>query len=138
MAAGQRALGLPVRGLRSRPWSDAVEIIEGDIGNEIAVGRALCDVDAAYYLVHSMGDVAEFRERDRRLATHFGAAAAAGGVGRIIYLGGLGDAQRARSTHLVSRREVGAALAASGVPVVELRAALMSVQARRASRCCAT
>ena len=62
----------------------------------------------AYYLVHSLG-VGDFRERDRRLAEGFGRAAAAAGVGRIVYLGGLGDDPE--SEHLASRQEVGAALA---------------------------
>ena len=45
------------------------------------------------------------------------------GVGRIIYLGALGRGDL--SAHLVSRQQVGAVLAASGVPVVELRAAVI-------------
>ena len=64
-----------------------------------------------------------FEARDRQLAEAFGRAAKAAGVGRIIYLGGLGRGEL--SAHLVSRQEVGAVLAASGVPVVELRAAVI-------------
>ena len=58
-----------------------------------------------------------------RLAEAFGRAAAAAGVKRIVYLGGLGDAPE--SEHLVSRQEVGEALRAAGVDVVELRAAVV-------------
>ena len=76
----------------------------------------------AYYLVHSMA-AGDFRVRDRQLAEAFGRAAAAAGVERIIYLGGLGDAPE--SEHLVSRQEVGDALGAAGVVVVELRAAVV-------------
>ena len=57
------------------------------------------------------------------MATAFGRAAAQAGVGRIIYLGALGDAPG--SAHLASRHEVGAALGAAGVAVVELRAAVV-------------
>ena len=64
-----------------------------------------------------------FRARDRELAEGFGAAAAAAGVSRVIYLGGLGN--EPSSEHLASRHEVGVALAAAGVPVVELRAAVV-------------
>ena len=64
-----------------------------------------------------------FEARDRELAEAFGRAATSAGVGRIIYLGALGRGDL--STHLVSRQEVGAVLAASGVPVVELRAAVI-------------
>ena len=42
------------------------------------------------------------------------------GVGRIIYLGGLGDPQANLSPHLRSRQETGAALREAGVPVVPL------------------
>ena len=47
----------------------------------------------------------------------------AAGVSRVIYLGGLGN--EPSSEHLASRHEVGVALAAGGVPVVELRAAVV-------------
>ncbi len=53
----------------------------------------------------------------------FGRAAARAGVGRIVYLGGLGHDPS--SDHLASRQEVGVALGAAGVPVVELRAAVV-------------
>lgn len=79
----------------------------------------------AYYLVHSMAGGEAFRERDRSIALAFGEAAARAGVRRIIYLGGLGDPEVVRSKHLVSRQEVGRCLAASGVPVIEFRAAVI-------------
>lgn len=93
-----------------------------DVGDEDAVAAVLEGVDAAYYLVHSL-DAADFRARDRRLAESFGRGAARAGVRRIVYLGGLGDDPS--SEHLVSRQEVGVALGAAGVPVVELRAAVI-------------
>jgi uncharacterized protein YbjT (DUF2867 family) len=94
-----------------------------DVGDESATAAALAHVDAAYYLVHSMAAGGGFRETDLRLAGAFGRAAAQAGVGRIVYLGGLGAAPQ--SAHLASRHEVGAALGAAGVPVVELRAAVV-------------
>jgi len=94
-----------------------------DVGDETATAAALAHVDAAYYLVHSMAAGGSFREMDLRLAGAFGRAAARAGLGRIVYLGGLGAAPQ--SAHLASRHEVGAALAAAGVPVVELRAAVV-------------
>ncbi len=94
-----------------------------DLGDEIATAHALTDVDAAFYLVHSMAAGDEFRGLDLRLATAFGRAASQAGVGRIIYVGALGDAPS--SAHLSSRQEVGAALRSAGVDVVELRAAVV-------------
>ena len=53
----------------------------------------------------------------------FGRAATVAGLRRIVYLGGLGH--EPESEHLVSRQEVGTALASGDVPVVELRAAVV-------------
>ena len=86
---------------------------------------AMAGVDLAYYLVHSMRAGADFEARDLQAATAFAEAAAAAGVGRIIYLGGLGDPQADLSRHLRSRQEVGAALRAAQVPVTEFRAAVV-------------
>jgi hypothetical protein len=94
-----------------------------DVGDEFATADALAGVDVAYYLVHSMAAGGGFRGADLRLGTAFGRAAARAGVGRIVYVGALGDAPS--SEHLVSRHEVGVALAAGGVPVLELRAAVV-------------
>jgi uncharacterized protein YbjT (DUF2867 family) len=93
-----------------------------DAGDEDAMTAALGGSDAAFYLVHSMAGI-DFRTRDLELATAFGRAASRAGVGRIVYLGALGDDPA--SEHLLSRQEVGAALGAAGVPVVELRAAVV-------------
>ena len=94
-----------------------------DVGDEEATANALAGAEVAYYLVHSMAAGGGFREVDLRLATAFGRAAAQAGVGRIVYVGALGDSPS--SAHLASRHEVGAALAAADVAVVELRAAVV-------------
>ena len=88
-------------------------------------GRALDGIDVAYYLVHSMASGETFPERDRQIAQTFAAAARRAGVRRIVYLGGLGDPAQILSEHLISRQEVGRILAASGVPVIEFRAAVI-------------
>jgi uncharacterized protein YbjT (DUF2867 family) len=93
-----------------------------DVADRISLERALAGCEVAFYLVHSLS-AEDFRDRDRRLADSFGRAAAAAGVLRIIYLGGLGHDPT--SEHLASRQEVGTALALDGVPVVELRAAVV-------------
>ena len=93
-----------------------------DVADEAAVKTALDSCEVAFYLVHSLSDQ-DFRARDRQLAESFGQAAAAAGLRRIVYLGGLG--QDPESEHLASRQEVGTALAGAGVPVVELRAAVV-------------
>ena len=79
----------------------------------------------AYYLIHSMAGGQGFHERDLMAARNFGAAAAAAGVGRIIYMGGLGDPETELSQHLRSRQETGDALREGGVPVTEFRAGVI-------------
>lgn len=94
-----------------------------DLGDEFATARALENVDAAFYLVHSMAAGQDFQDLDYRLATAFGRGASQAGVKRIVYVGALGEAPS--SAHLSSRHEVGAALRSSGIDVVELRAAVV-------------
>lgn len=111
--------------LQGRPWAGQVEIARGDVLEPGSLAPVLSGIESAYYLVHSLGGGRNFHDRDIRAARAFGEAAAAAGVARIIYLGGLGDASRALSEHLRSRQDTGAALGASGVPVTEFRAAVI-------------
>lgn len=111
--------------LRGRSWAERVDIVSGDVLEAVTLGPALDGIEVAYYLVHSLGAGRDFHDRDLRAARAFGEAAAAAGVARIVYLGGLGDAAGALSEHLRSRHDTGAALSAAGVPVTEFRAAVI-------------
>jgi uncharacterized protein YbjT (DUF2867 family) len=125
--------GLLVRCLARRPefLADRVgphtEVVEGDVLREDTLPTALKGVHTAYYMVHSMGSAGRqgFEELDRLGAQNFARAALAAGVHRIVYLGGLGDEDSDLSPHLRSRHEVGRALRASGVPVIEFRASVV-------------
>ncbi|MFN8010196.1 MAG: SDR family oxidoreductase [Holophagaceae bacterium] len=110
--------------LAGHAW-EGVETREADLAEAEALPAVLEGVEVAYYLVHSMAVGQAFRERDHAMALAFGRAARAAGVRRIVYLGGLGDPERVKSKHLVSRQEVGRALAEGGVPVIEFRAAVI-------------
>ncbi len=111
--------------LDGRPWQDDVEVVTGDVLKPETLPDALEGVTAAYYLIHSMAGNDDFHDRDVVAARNFGQAAAAGGVGQIIYLSGLGDDSEELSEHLESRHATGKALRESGVPVTELRAAVI-------------
>lgn len=114
--------------LAGRSWSaePGVEIVEGDAARPADLARALSGCDAAYYLIHSMiASGSSYAAHDRELANGFAAAAAAAGIGRIVYLGGLGETGAGLSEHLSSRREVERALASGPVPVTVLRAAMI-------------
>jgi len=102
-----------------------VEVTMGDLLDAESLPGAMDGVKSAFYLVHSMGATGDFEEQDRLAAENFGAAAKAAGVGRIIYLGGLGEDDPALSPHLRSRHQVGERLRASGVPVIEFRASII-------------
>ncbi|HEY6731973.1 MAG TPA: NAD(P)H-binding protein [Solirubrobacterales bacterium] len=97
------------------------EVRRADVLEPATLGPALAGVEVAYYLVHSMGrgSDGDFAERDHRGAENFAAAAAAAGVKRIVYLGGLGEG----SEHLNSRHETAETLRRGEVPVAYFRAA---------------
>jgi uncharacterized protein YbjT (DUF2867 family) len=120
-----RVLARDPRRLEGRPWSARVEVVPGDVLRPETLPAALAGAGAAYYLIHSMAGSGDFPHRDREAASAFGAAARAASVGQIVYLGGLGDPAHQLSEHLRSRQETGAALAAAGVPVTELRAGVI-------------
>lgn len=105
---------------------EGAHIVPGDVFAEASMRAAMDGIDVAYYLVHSMSDDRhDFTRSDRLAAERFGTAARAAGVGRIIFLGGLGVDAADLSKHLRSRHEVGDILRAAGVPVVEFRAAII-------------
>ena len=124
--------GHRVRCLARRPAKLAgktgpnTEVMAGDASDPADLARACAGVDAAYWMVHSMESGVDFERADRLAAERFAAAAREAGVGRVVYLGGLGaDDDERLSPHLRSRHEVGAILRAGGGDVVELRASIV-------------
>ena len=115
--------------LQARDWtnSDRVQCLESDLLDVEKLTKQMAGCEAAYYLVHSMQAVGKsYAEHDIKMARTFAEAAERAGVGRIIYLGGLGEMGEDLSEHLLSRRQVEAALASrDAVPVTVLRAAMI-------------
>jgi uncharacterized protein YbjT (DUF2867 family) len=113
-------------GRAARLRSAGHELIEGDALDPSSLRGAGRGVDVAYYLIHSMGrggTAADFAERDRRAARNFATLASEEGIGRVVYLGGLGD--DAGSPHLRSRHEAATILASTGPPLTYFRAAMV-------------
>jgi uncharacterized protein YbjT (DUF2867 family) len=109
--------------------ADSVEIFRGDALTGAGLGRALEQVEVAYYLIHSMErsvSKSPFAERESAAAHTFAAAAAKAGVRRVVYLGGLMGTDPARaSRHLSSREAVERILLQSIPDSVALRASIV-------------
>ena len=124
------AEGRPARALAREPGRlervEGVEVVGGDALSGHGVEEALNGCETAYYLVHSMeaGAYGDFASRDRRAAERFGRAAAAAGLRRIVYLGGIAPTGRT-SSHLRSRLEVEEILLAAIPGSTALRASIV-------------
>jgi uncharacterized protein YbjT (DUF2867 family) len=113
---GARARDLDARGF---------ELHEGDVLRPETLRGVGQGVDVAYYLIHSMGrgGPKQFAAGEVAAATAFARMARAEGIGRLIYLGGLGD--RPQSAHLRSRHETALALRRHGPPLTYFRAGMV-------------
>lgn len=118
--AGSRRLDV----LQGREWGEDVELVSMDVLDPQSLEVAFAGVETLYYLVHSMGSGGDFAARDRTAAINVREAAAAAGVTRIIYLGGL-QQKGTTSRHLASRGEVGDLLRRGTVHVIEIRAGII-------------
>jgi uncharacterized protein YbjT (DUF2867 family) len=118
-----RAAARNLKVLEARGWA-GVELASADALKPETLRGALAGIDVAYYLVHSMAAGPAFGQLDLAAADNFASAAAAAGVKRIVYLGGLVP-EGADSEHLLSRRDTGRELRAHPVPVTEIRAGII-------------
>lgn len=102
-----------------------IELHEGDVNDARSLRGAGDGVDVAYYLVHGMGrgGDGDFSAREHAAARNFAQLARAGGVERVIYLGGLGD--QPGSKHLRSRHETALTLCRDGPPLTYFRASMV-------------
>jgi uncharacterized protein YbjT (DUF2867 family) len=101
------------------------EVHEADVLDAEALHGAGQGVEVAYYLIHSMGrgGAGDFEEQERQGARNFAEMAKREGVGRVVYLGGLGD--RPQSRHLRSRRRTAQVLSELGPPLTYVRAGMV-------------
>ncbi len=113
------------RDISSYDASQDVEEVEADLLERSSLDGVFEDVEAAYYLVHSLESGKGFAERDRQAAENFADAAGEAGVDRVVYLGGLGETGSDLSEHLRSRREVEGVLLEGEYDLTVLRAAIV-------------
>lgn len=123
-AKGWRVRCLTRDAVRARRRQPALDWVEGDVGDAASSALSLDGCQAALYLVHGIGEGADYHQREVAAATTFSQAAAAAGVERIVYLGGVAPAGSG-SEHLRSRLDVGEALRSGPVKTVELRASMI-------------
>jgi uncharacterized protein YbjT (DUF2867 family) len=109
--------------LARRPVPEEGVTIIGDAANAQVLRQAMEGQDVVYWLIHSLKSGKAYADQDLTLARSAGQCAREAGVGKIIYLSGLGNDPS--SDHLRSRQATGAALGEAGCDVVEMRAGIV-------------
>mgnify|MGYP000063311879 CR=1 FL=1 len=102
-----------------------IQLLEIDFTKPVELIPEVRDVDAAYYLIHSMSDShGDFQELEAVSANNFNELIKQTRARQIIYLGGIAN-EAVLSRHLASRKKVEAILAASEVPLTAIRAGII-------------
>jgi uncharacterized protein YbjT (DUF2867 family) len=131
LAPRLRRDGHAVRGLSREPGRVPAglvdEVVRGDAVEGAGLAEALDGVEVAYYLIHSMEGAVDggFQAQELRAGECFAEAAAAAGVRRIVYLGGLLPPGGRPSRHLASRVAVEELLLAAVPGSIALRASIV-------------
>lgn len=104
---------------------ERVKIVEIDFLQPVADAALPENIDAAYYLIHSMsGSTKNFDEAEATCAENFIQLLASTKAQQIIYLSGISNADKL-SKHLSSRLQVEEILAKSKIPISILRAGII-------------
>ena len=124
--------GHVVRCLTRRPekldgveWAVRAGIVPGDVLDVESVAPRWTGSTSSTTSCTRSARAVDFEESDRAAAENVAAAAAAAGVRRIVYLGGLVPTGEAASPHLASRAEVGQIFLDGPVPAVVLQAGVI-------------
>ena len=105
-------------------FKSQLHIIEADLLNPDTLVQIPDDIDAAYYLVHSMSESRNFMDLEARSAENFKNRIEKTKAKQIIYLSGLANESHL-SIHLSSRKQVGEILQSGKVPVTILMAGII-------------
>jgi uncharacterized protein YbjT (DUF2867 family) len=105
--------------------AERVTVVEADFLEQDTLSDIPDDIDAAYYLIHSMASPeGNFPEREARSARYFAERMSRTRVQQVIYLGGIANAPRL-SEHLASRQQAGEILASGSYALTTLRAGII-------------
>ena len=121
-----------VRDQRRFDWDDFddeflknITVLEGDLAKKESLEGIPKDLDAAYYLVHSMtASYAGFADTEKICAENFVAYFKNSLLQQIIYLSGIVN-DESLSEHLQSRKDVEEILKEAEIPLTVLRAAII-------------
>ncbi|MBT8043530.1 MAG: NAD(P)H-binding protein, partial [Verrucomicrobiae bacterium] len=115
-----------IRHLYEEGETSRLELLEADfLDSPSDLPACPDDVDAAYYLIHSMGVGEGFERRESDCAKHFTDWISDSSARQIIYLSGLLPKTEQLSKHLASRERVYQILTAGKIPVTTLRASII-------------
>lgn len=107
-------------------WKGRVEVFQVDLLEPIDQEQAPKDIDAAYYLIHSMtSSIGGFEEKEALTARHFREYIEQTTAKQIIYLSGINSSDDKLSKHLKSRYQVEQILTDSTVPLTTIRAGII-------------
>ena len=101
-----------------------ISVIEADLNDFSSLKKLPVDIDAAYYLVHSMADSDKYEDMELQSASNFKKALSATQVKHLIYLSGIVNESRL-SKHLLSRKNVEAELSKGSYHFTCLRAGII-------------
>lgn len=101
-----------------------IEIIEIDLLNPSSLDNIPANIDAAYYLVHSMSSSANYKELEKQSAFNFRQVIERTSVKQVIYLSGIIN-EKNLSQHLMSRKQVEEELAKGTYNFTTLRAGII-------------
>ncbi|NSW94409.1 MAG: SDR family oxidoreductase [Bacteroidales bacterium] len=105
--------------------SSKITVIEADFLNKESLSIIPPDIDAAYYLIHSMAHTTrEFEKMEELSALNFKTAIERTNVKQVIYLSGIVNEEKL-SKHLASRKNVEEILASGRYPLTTLRAGII-------------
>lgn len=102
-----------------------IKVLQGDLLDSLSLKNIPQDIEAVYYLVHSMtSDAENYDLKDRIAAENFVEIIEKTSCKQVIYLSGIANDEHL-SKHLSSRFEVEKILKQSSIPLTCLRAAII-------------
>jgi len=112
----------PSEGIYKHP---NISLFEIDFLKDISFLDSIKDIDAAYYLIHSMSsNIKDFETLEVISANNFVNLVKKTSAKQIIYLGGITNEEKL-SKHLASRKKVEEILSKSGIPLTSIKAGII-------------